>query len=114
MKAANEHANGTFPESARPAAAPIMLASWIPISKKRDGNALAKPSLLVDLERSASRTTTLGNSWPALTRASPNASRVALGFAVISFPRLPGARLEAAAHFGDRLVGLGARGGDAV
>src|SRR5437868_3526829 len=86
-KQAKEQQKGTFPASASPAAVPTMFASAMPISKKRDANFLANASDLVLLDKSASSTTTLGYFSPALTSASPKASRVA--FIVAITPSLP-------------------------
>ena len=47
-EAAEARAKGIFPANERPAAVPIMLASAIPISKKRSGNFFTKSSVLVD------------------------------------------------------------------
>ena len=54
---ANVLANGIFPEAARPAATPIILASAIPQSKNRSGYAFLKIPVLVAAARSASSTT---------------------------------------------------------
>jgi hypothetical protein len=70
-KLAKELAKGISPVVAMPAAMPARLASAMPTFRKRSGKALAKPLVLVDLERSASSTTTLGLRLPSSTRASP-------------------------------------------
>ena len=54
-----------------------MFASAMPHSKNRSGNSLAKYVVIVDLERSASQTTTSLFSRPSSTSALPKASRVA-------------------------------------
>ena len=74
---ANELANATFPWEASPAAIPIMFASATPMLKKRSGWAFPKAVVLVDPDRSASRTTTSGWDCPSSRRASPDAFRVA-------------------------------------
>src|SRR6267143_2389217 len=110
MKQANEHANGTRPVSASPAAMPIMLDSAIPRLKARPGNFLAKPAVMVDFDRSASRVTMRSSLAPSSMSASPNATRLAL--AGIAPPLTPcrGLRLVECAQLADdgrgRLVGL--------
>src|SRR6185503_3614317 len=47
-KQANEHANGTRPARARPAAVPIIVDSAIPTLNARDGYALAKAAVVVE------------------------------------------------------------------
>ena len=69
---------GIFPIRAMPAAAPIMFCSAMPNSKCRSGCFLANSAVMVDLERSESRTTSSGNLPASSTNDSPNASRVAL------------------------------------
>src|SRR5262245_51392199 len=78
-KHANEHANGTRPVRARPAAVPIIVDSAMPTLNARDGYALAKAAVIVDFERSASSVTMRGSLAPSSTSASPNAAREALG-----------------------------------
>src|SRR5690349_1292040 len=78
MKHANEHANGTRPVRARPAAMPTMFDSAIPRLKARSGNFFAKPAVIVDFERSASSVTMRSSVAPSSMSASPNAARLAL------------------------------------
>ena len=70
MKIANVLANGIFPEDAIPAATSIIFCSAIPIENVRDGYFDLKWQDLVDLPRSASKTTTLG-SEASLSRPFP-------------------------------------------
>src|SRR2546423_7415313 len=110
MKQANEHANGTRPVSASPAAMPTMLDSAMPRLKARPGNFLAKPAVMVDFDRSASRVTMRSSFAPSWTSASPTAPRLAL--AGIAPPLTPcrGLLLVECAQLADdgrgRLVGL--------
>src|SRR5437867_10393 len=69
---------GTLPAEARPAPMATMLASAMPQEKNRSGNSFANSEVKVDLERSASQTTTLGSALPTSTSTLPNASRVAM------------------------------------
>src|ERR687891_587901 len=77
-KQANEQTNGILPVSARPAPTPTMLDSAIPRLKARAGNRLAKLTVMVDFDRSASSVTMRSSRAPKSSRASPNAARVAL------------------------------------
>jgi len=77
-KHAKLEANGIFPVVARPEATPTRFASAIPTLKNLSGYAFAKSFVMVDFERSASSTTTLGWSLPISTRAFPYACRVAI------------------------------------
>src|ERR1035437_4267720 len=77
-KQAKLASTGVFPESARPAAMPIMFCSAMPTSRWRAGNFFMKAWVIVDLDRSASRTTMLGLVSPSARIASPKDSRVAL------------------------------------
>ena len=77
-KQANEQTNGTRPVRARPAPTPIMFDSAMPRLKARPGNFLAKFTVIVDFERSASSVTMRSSRAPRSIRASPNAARVAL------------------------------------
>ena len=70
VKIANVLANGILPDDAIPAATSIMFCSAIPIENERDGNSALKWQDLVDLPRSASKTTTLGSD-ASLSRPSP-------------------------------------------
>src|SRR5262249_16757948 len=88
MKHANEQANGTRPVNASPAAMPTMLASAMPTLKARPGNFLAKPTVIVDFDRSASRVTMRSSFAPSSISASPNAARLA--FAGIAPPLYKG------------------------
>src|SRR5262245_32253363 len=76
-KHANEHTNGTRPARARPAATPMAFCSAMPRLKARSGNFLAKATVMVDFDRSASSVTIRSSFAPSSTRASPNAARVA-------------------------------------
>src|SRR5919112_308743 len=78
MNAAKLAITGVLPEEARPPAIPTRLLSAIPMLKKRSGYFLPNHSVRVELETSASTTTTSGWSAPYASRALPNASRVAL------------------------------------
>src|SRR3954451_22199569 len=78
MKAAKLEIRLILPELARPPAIPTRLLSAIPMLKKRSGYFLPNHSVRVELETSASTTTTSGWSAPYASRALPNASRVAL------------------------------------
>src|SRR3989338_677008 len=75
---AKVEANTVLPLNARPVAAPNMFCSAMPKLKKRSGNFLANSPVLVEPERSASRTTTFLSFAPSATRVSPYASRMAL------------------------------------
>ena len=67
---AKEEANGILPQDARPAATLIILPSAIPAFIKRSGYFFLNTSVLVDFERSASKTTTR-SSAPQSIKASP-------------------------------------------
>src|SRR5205814_452822 len=69
---------GILPESARPAATPIMFCSAMPISKWRAGYFFMNGWVIVDFDRSASRTTRLGIFSASSRIVSPKDSRVAL------------------------------------
>src|SRR5579883_3157668 len=114
---------GVLPQSARPAPTPIMFCSAMPISKWRCGYFLAKASVIVDLERSASRTTSSGWVSASSTRASPKASRVALpmedlrhGLVGLLFLGGLAVPVDDVLHEGDALAldGLGVDGARAV
>src|SRR3989338_723043 len=77
IKQAKLEIKGIFPEDARPAAIPAILASAMPTLKKRSGNAFAKESVFVDLERSPSKTTIFECVLPNSASAFPYESRVA-------------------------------------
>jgi hypothetical protein len=64
-------ANTFFPDSANPAAAVTMDCSDIPMLKNLSGNSFPNIPVLVEEERSASRTTTLGSLLPRLTSSFP-------------------------------------------
>src|SRR5215475_10126957 len=85
-KHANEHTKGTRPARASPAATPMAFCSAMPRLKARSGNFLAKATVIVDFDKSASRVTIRSSFAPRSTRASPNAARVA--FAGIVSPQL--------------------------
>jgi hypothetical protein len=70
-KTAKVLAKGTLPAAANPAENPIKFCSAIPILKNRCGKTLAKSAVLVDLDRSASSTTTSAFSPPSCTSALP-------------------------------------------
>src|SRR3990170_5054203 len=76
-KQAKLQIKGILPARAIPAPVPTMFPSAMPKSKNRPGYFLAKYSVMVDLLRSASKTTMSGFSLPSRTRASPKATRVA-------------------------------------
>ena len=57
---AKEWMKGFFPQVARPAAMPVMLASAMPMLKNRSGQTSANFLLMVEPDRSASSTTTSG------------------------------------------------------
>src|ERR1035437_113858 len=77
-KQAKLASTGTFPDSARPAAMPIMFCSAMPTSRWRSGNFFMNACVIVDFDRSASRTMRFGFVSPSATSASPKDSRVAL------------------------------------
>ena len=62
---------GISPMVDMPAAISTMLASAMPILKNLSGNAFWNVAVMVDLDRSASRTTTLSLTLPSSARASP-------------------------------------------
>ena len=62
---------GIRPMVDMPAAISTMLASAMPILKNLSGNAFWNVAVMVDLDRSASRTTTLSLTLPSSARASP-------------------------------------------
>ncbi len=64
-------AKGIRPQVEAPAAATIMLASAMPQSKNRSGQAFLKVPVLVAPARSASKTITLSFIAASLARASP-------------------------------------------
>src|SRR3954465_6012811 len=78
MKQAKLAMTGVLPQLARPPAMPTRLLSAMPMLKNRSGCFLPNHSVRVELETSASTTTTSGWSAPYASRALPNASRVAL------------------------------------
>ena len=73
-----EETNGILPAAARPAPTEIKFCSAIPTLKKRSGHAPLKVSVLVDLDKSASKTIIFVFSLPMRASALPYASRVAL------------------------------------
>src|SRR5262245_66569131 len=77
-KHANEQVNGMRPVSARPAPIPIMFDSAMPTLNARCGYFLAKFTVMVDFDRSASTVTIRSSLAPRSSRASPNAARLAL------------------------------------
>ena len=85
-KTAKVDANGIFPAEAKPAATPIILASAIPVLKKRSLYSLANTEVFVDEDKSASKTTISGFIAPKRFSVSPYASRVA--FPIIVPPML--------------------------
>src|SRR5262245_9033618 len=107
-KQEKEQAKGILPARASPAATPSMFDSAMPRLKARSGCALAKPTVMVDFERSASRVTIRSSRAPSSTRASPNAARVALaGMIVPPLSSLEGRELGD--HGADGGVGVQAR-----
>ena len=68
---AKELAKTVLPAAARPAATPIMLASAMPQSKNRSGQAFLKMPVLVAAARSASRTIRSGYWAENSARALP-------------------------------------------
>src|SRR5882724_2280933 len=78
-KHANEQANGIRPVSASPAPTPSMFDSAMPRLNARPGYFLAKFTVMVDFDRSASRVTIRSSRAPRSRSASPNAARLANG-----------------------------------
>src|SRR5438876_11180302 len=70
-----EESQGTKPSEAKPTATPTQFCSAIPICRNLAGYILANLSALVELARSASKTTTCGLVEPRETSVSPNTSR---------------------------------------
>ena len=68
---ANVLAQTIFPTAARPAAAPYMFCSAIPILKNLSGNSFANNKVFVEPERSASITTSLSLFFPISTSFLP-------------------------------------------
>ena len=79
---ANAWTNGVKPYVDRPAAAPIILASAMPMLKKRSGYFCANMHDIVQLDTSASSATIFG-SLPISASASPYACLVAIFSAMI-------------------------------
>ena len=75
---AKEDTNGILPAAAKPAPTEIKFCSAIPTLKKRSGHSFLNVSVLVDFDKSASRTIILEFSLPIFASALPYASRVAL------------------------------------
>src|SRR4029077_10668840 len=73
-KTAKEESQGTKPSEAKPTATPTQFCSAIPICRNLSGYIFANLSALVELAKSASKTTTLGLVEPKETSVSPNTS----------------------------------------
>src|SRR5262249_18301082 len=74
-KTVNVDSHGTYPREASPTATPTKFCSAIPICRNLAGYILANLSALVELAKSASKTTTFGSLEPRETSVSPNTSR---------------------------------------
>src|SRR3990172_5322163 len=80
-------ANGILPAEANPAAVPIISCSDTPILKNLSGNFFLNFAVLVELARSASRTTISLFSVPSSIRTSPYTSLVPSILVTLTYPQ---------------------------
>ena len=93
---AKDDTNGTLPAAAKPAPTLIKFCSAMPTLKNRSGNSCLNTSVLVDLDKSASKTIILVFSLPIFANACPYASRVA--FPIILPPKFLSQILQPVLH----------------